>query len=308
MRSPTGLFRCSYRPLVRWRHRSTTTRGTGHERHQDSRRKAATASRNRRRRARGTRRRRCCSGRIASLGGSPQPQNQAIAADAAGQLGVSPTRTDRRDQEGDGRPDRGAGHRGHAHARPRRRPSRRASPRPTRRSSPSAAATAAPAMAVTATARRRPDRPSTRPRRTSASRPADLRTQLEAGKTLAAIATANGKTADGLKAALTTAAKSDLDAAVTAGKLTQAQEDKILAALPSAPRRGDQRGPHRRPRRSRRPAAAPRRARNRRPDLADSSRQNHDLPPLRAPAGHAPPGLGAFGRLRQNRFKREGPC
>jgi hypothetical protein len=61
----------------------------------------------------------------------------------------------------------------------------------------------------------------------------DLRTQLEAGKTLAAVATANGKTADGLTAALTTAAKSDLDAAVTAGKLTQAQEDKILAALPT---------------------------------------------------------------------------
>jgi hypothetical protein len=61
----------------------------------------------------------------------------------------------------------------------------------------------------------------------------DLRTQLAAGKTLAAIATANGKTVDGLKAALTTAAKSDLDAAVTAGKLTQAQEDTILAALPA---------------------------------------------------------------------------
>ncbi len=61
----------------------------------------------------------------------------------------------------------------------------------------------------------------------------DLRTQLAAGKTLAAIATANGKTVAGLKAALTTAAKSDLDAAVTAGKLTQAQEDKILATLPT---------------------------------------------------------------------------
>jgi hypothetical protein len=61
----------------------------------------------------------------------------------------------------------------------------------------------------------------------------DLRTQLEAGKTLAAVATANGKTTDGLKAALTTAAKSDLDASVTAGRLTQAQEDKILAALPT---------------------------------------------------------------------------
>ena len=61
----------------------------------------------------------------------------------------------------------------------------------------------------------------------------DLRTQLDAGKTLAAIATANGKTVDGLEAALTTAAKTDLDAAVTAGKLTQAQEDKILADLPA---------------------------------------------------------------------------
>jgi hypothetical protein len=61
----------------------------------------------------------------------------------------------------------------------------------------------------------------------------DLRTQLAAGKSLRAIATANGKTVDGLKAALTTAAKSDLDTAVTAGKLTQAQEDQILATLPS---------------------------------------------------------------------------
>jgi hypothetical protein len=62
---------------------------------------------------------------------------------------------------------------------------------------------------------------------------ADLRTQLDVGKTLAAIATANGKTTDGLKSALTTAAKTDLDAAVTAGKLTQAQEDQILATLPA---------------------------------------------------------------------------
>ncbi len=62
---------------------------------------------------------------------------------------------------------------------------------------------------------------------------AELRTQLSSGKTLAAIATANGKTADGLKAALTAAATKDLDAAVSAGKLTQAQETKILADLPT---------------------------------------------------------------------------
>jgi len=61
----------------------------------------------------------------------------------------------------------------------------------------------------------------------------DLRTQLDAGKTLAAGATANGKTVDGLKTALSTAAKTDLDAAVTAGRLTQAQEDKILTDLPA---------------------------------------------------------------------------
>ena len=62
---------------------------------------------------------------------------------------------------------------------------------------------------------------------------AELRTQLSSGKTLAAVATANGKTADGLKAALTAAATKDLDAAVSAGKLTQAQETKILADLPT---------------------------------------------------------------------------
>jgi hypothetical protein len=61
----------------------------------------------------------------------------------------------------------------------------------------------------------------------------ELQTQLAAGKSLSAIAVANGKTADGLKAALTTAAKTDLDAAVTAGRLTAAQETTILANLPA---------------------------------------------------------------------------
>ena len=61
---------------------------------------------------------------------------------------------------------------------------------------------------------------------------AQLRTQLAAGKTLATIATDNGKTVDGLKAALTAAAKTDIDAAVAAGRITQAQADKVLAALP----------------------------------------------------------------------------
>jgi urease alpha subunit len=61
---------------------------------------------------------------------------------------------------------------------------------------------------------------------------AQLRTQLEAGKTLATVATDNGKTVEGLKTALTAAATKDLDAAVAAGRLTQAQADKLLAALP----------------------------------------------------------------------------
>lgn len=58
-----------------------------------------------------------------------------------------------------------------------------------------------------------------------------LRTSLRNGSTLAALATANGKTADGLAAALLAAARADLDAAVAAGKLTEAQKTRILADL-----------------------------------------------------------------------------
>jgi hypothetical protein len=60
---------------------------------------------------------------------------------------------------------------------------------------------------------------------------AQLRTELNNGKTLAQIATDHGKTADGLVQALYDAQKKDLDAAVSAGKLTQSQEDQILADL-----------------------------------------------------------------------------
>ena len=59
----------------------------------------------------------------------------------------------------------------------------------------------------------------------------DLRTALESGKSLATVATDKGKTPSGLITALTTAAKAKLDAAVTAGTLTQAQEDSIVASL-----------------------------------------------------------------------------
>jgi hypothetical protein len=60
---------------------------------------------------------------------------------------------------------------------------------------------------------------------------AELRTELESGKTLAEIATAKGKTVSGLKQALSDAVKSDLDAAVKAGKLTQAQADDFLTRV-----------------------------------------------------------------------------
>jgi hypothetical protein len=62
--------------------------------------------------------------------------------------------------------------------------------------------------------------------------PASLMTQLQAGKTLAAIAGATtGKSVAGLVSALVASEKTELAAAVTAGKLTQAQADTITSTL-----------------------------------------------------------------------------
>lgn len=58
-----------------------------------------------------------------------------------------------------------------------------------------------------------------------------LRTQLESGKTLAQVAKDQGKSVDGLIQAMVDSAKSKLDAAVKAGRLTQSQEDSMLADL-----------------------------------------------------------------------------
>jgi hypothetical protein len=58
-----------------------------------------------------------------------------------------------------------------------------------------------------------------------------LKTDLQGSQTLAQVATAQGKTVDGLVSALVTAAKSDLDAQVTAGNLTAAQETSIESDL-----------------------------------------------------------------------------
>jgi hypothetical protein len=56
----------------------------------------------------------------------------------------------------------------------------------------------------------------------------DLTTALQSGKTLAQVATDNGKTVDGLVSALVAPAKTKLDAQVTAGNITAAQEQTIL--------------------------------------------------------------------------------
>jgi AraC-like DNA-binding protein len=60
---------------------------------------------------------------------------------------------------------------------------------------------------------------------------AQLRSQLESGKSLAQVATAQGKTANGLIDALVSAAKQRADSAVAAGRMTQAQEADLLNGL-----------------------------------------------------------------------------
>jgi hypothetical protein len=60
---------------------------------------------------------------------------------------------------------------------------------------------------------------------------AQLRTELESGKSLAQVATAHGKSVDGLIRALVAAAKDKLDSAVSAGHLTKAQETEMLGVL-----------------------------------------------------------------------------
>jgi hypothetical protein len=55
--------------------------------------------------------------------------------------------------------------------------------------------------------------------------------ELRSGKSLAQIAVAQGKTADGLTSAIVASAKVKLDAQVAAGKLTAAQEAALLAKL-----------------------------------------------------------------------------
>jgi hypothetical protein len=60
---------------------------------------------------------------------------------------------------------------------------------------------------------------------------AELRTELQAGKTLAQVAQDKGKTVAGLEQAMIDAQQADLDQAVKDGKLTAAEETTILADL-----------------------------------------------------------------------------
>ena len=60
-----------------------------------------------------------------------------------------------------------------------------------------------------------------------------LRTELESGKSLADIATAHGKTKQDVVDALVKEATTRLDAEVTAGRLTRAQADQMLATAKS---------------------------------------------------------------------------
>ena len=60
---------------------------------------------------------------------------------------------------------------------------------------------------------------------------AQLHTALESGKTLADVAKANGKTVDGLVAAMVADAKQHIADEVAAGRLTTAQQTQILSDL-----------------------------------------------------------------------------
>lgn len=60
---------------------------------------------------------------------------------------------------------------------------------------------------------------------------AQLDSRLEQGKTLAEVAKAQGKSVDGLKSALVKDAKAKLDAAVKAGRLSKAEEQRVLQDL-----------------------------------------------------------------------------
>jgi lambda repressor-like predicted transcriptional regulator len=72
----------------------------------------------------------------------------------------------------------------------------------------------------------------------------ELRTRVRAGKSLAQIAAAEGKSVDGLKAALVIAFRAKVDAAVSAGRITAVRADKLREHAPALVERLVQRAPH----------------------------------------------------------------
>ncbi len=106
---------------------------------------------------------------------------------------------------------------------------------------------------------------------------AQLRTELMNGKTLAQVAKDKGKSVDGLVNALVADAKTRIDAAVKAGRLTQAQADQVLVR-PEAARD--------RPRERR---ARPEHLRGFRHGGADFGGPPAFGPPPSAPPAYAPP-------------------
>jgi len=62
--------------------------------------------------------------------------------------------------------------------------------------------------------------------------PVALRTELRSGKTLAQVATAKGKSVDGLESALLNALRSKVEAAKAAGKIDAARADRLLQRAP----------------------------------------------------------------------------
>jgi lambda repressor-like predicted transcriptional regulator len=63
--------------------------------------------------------------------------------------------------------------------------------------------------------------------------PRQLATELRSGKSLAQVATAKGKSVDGLKQALLAAVKQKVDAAVAAGRLDTARAQRLLERAPA---------------------------------------------------------------------------
>jgi hypothetical protein len=72
----------------------------------------------------------------------------------------------------------------------------------------------------------------------------ELRTRVRSGKSLAQIAATEGKSVDGLKAALVIALRAKVDAAVTAGRITAVRAEKLRERAPALVERLVQRTPH----------------------------------------------------------------